>query len=166
MPIDSEAYRLSQMVDENSGTYRIGELYVAVYEAMTAGKTNTANHGPLTEGTGTANAVTGGVSTQTQAGLSTQLAAGDGVLDVPTQTSTKSDAASPYNAAPMPDLSNITDLDIRTHEMLAAQAPACASVVDTDVTIPAVKAPTVQPNVGALHETHRFGSTQNRCTIA
>ncbi len=71
--------------------------------------------------------------------------AGGGVLDVPTQTSTKSDATSPYNAAPMPDLSNITDLDIRTHEMLAAQAPARASVVDSNTKLPTVNTPKSTP---------------------
>ena len=74
--------------------------------------------------------------------------AGDGVLDVPTQTSTKSDAEL-YNAAPLPDLSKFSDIDTRTHEMLAAQAPTRASVVGTDVKTPSVTAPTpTQSNGG------------------
>ena len=45
----------------------------------------------------------------------------------------------------MPDLSNITDLDIRTHEMLAAQAPSRASVVGLDAKVPTVATPKTTP---------------------
>ncbi len=102
MPKDSEAYRPSQVVDENSGTYRVGELYAAVYDAMTVGKTNTTNLGPLAEGAGTANAVTGGVSQS--------------------QTDTKIDTrpATTSHEFALPNLPNITPVDIRTHELLAA----------------------------------------------
>ena len=81
-------------------------------------------------------------------------AVGDG-FPVPSQTDTKTDTKTetklPYNAASLPDLSNITDLDTRTHEMLAAQAPARASVVDSNTKLPTVntpKSPPTQSNGG------------------
>ena len=142
MPEGSKAYALAQNFADGADTAHATQLFKAVCQEL-----------DISEKVATA-AILG--NTLRMAGEQGDINLSDAIpsvsnSDTALQTSTKSDATSPYNAAPMPDLSNITDLDIRTHEMLAAQAPTRASVVGTDVKTPTVatpKSPITQSNGG------------------